>query len=81
MNIRGRIRNGVVELEGEVSLPDGTEVVVSCPDAPSGGVKGAAPTRKGRRLALPLVPSRRPGSVDVTAERIAELLDEADVRA
>jgi hypothetical protein len=29
-----------------------------------------------RRVELPLVPSARPGSVDLTAERIGEILDE-----
>ncbi|MBT4863839.1 MAG: hypothetical protein HON53_01790, partial [Planctomycetaceae bacterium] len=69
-------RNGVIELEDGLSLPDGTEVLVS-------SVVSHA-TKSGReihRVTLPLVPSKRPGSVELTAERIAELLDEADVSA
>lgn len=74
MNIPGRVKNGVVVLEDGRILPEGSAVTVSCPDElhpPSNGRK--------RRVSLPLVPSDRPGSVSLTAERVAELLDEADV--
>ncbi len=73
MEIRGRIRNGVVVLEGEPSLPEGTMVTVRSPDAPS-----TEPPENHRRVALPMVRSDRPGHRRLTAERVAGLLDEDD---
>ena len=76
MEIQGRVQNGVVVLEGEVPLPEGTVVTVSYPGAP--------PTQSPdphRRVALPMVRSDRPGSRQLTAERIAELLEDDDVSA
>jgi hypothetical protein len=73
MTIPGHVRGGVVVLDGEATLPDGTPVSV---------VSRAAPVirvaKQQRPVVLPLVPSDRPGSVDLTAERIAEILDEQD---
>jgi hypothetical protein len=74
MEIPGRVQNGVVVLEGEVTLPEGTPVNVVPRAKP---VIHVAKTR--RRVALPLVRSGRPGSVRLTAERIAELLEEEDL--
>lgn len=73
MVIPGRIKNGVVILDGGPSLPDGTVVSVSC-DLP-------APEKppSGARVTFPLVRSKRPGTLHLTAERVAELLDEEDV--
>lgn len=74
MNIRGRVKDGVVVFEDGPVLPEGSVVTVSCPDEvhpPSNG--------QTRRVQLPLVASDRPGSVSLTAERVAELLGEADV--
>ncbi len=73
MVIPGRVHNGVVVLEGEVSLPEGAEVVVSCGRAPS-----AQPTTPGQRVEFPLVHSEHPGTLNLTNERIAEILDEED---
>jgi len=75
MEIRGRVHNGVVVLEGELRLPEGTEVIVS---------SGAAPETKPvgeQRIEFPLVRSRRPGSLHLTGQRIAEFLEEDDVPA
>ncbi len=75
METRGRVHNGVVVLEGELRLPEGTEVVVS---------SGAAPETKPvgeRRIEFPLVRSRGPGSLHLTGQRIAEFLEEDDVPA
>jgi len=74
MEIPGRVRSGVVVLEGGASLPEGAAVIVSCPDAVL-----APASRPARRVELPLVLSKHPGSVLLTAERVAELLDEAHV--
>ncbi len=73
MEIRGRIRNGVVVMEGEWSLPEGTMVTVSYPDAPS-----TEPPETHRRVALPLVRSDRPGHCRLTAEDVAGLLEAED---
>ena len=74
MEIRGRIHNGVVVLEGSPPLPEGALVTVSFPA--SGSLTPHGPRK---RVQLPLVPSKRPGSVDLTAEKIAEFLGDDDV--
>jgi hypothetical protein len=76
MEIRGRVHNGVVVLDGETQLPEGAVVSVSYP-VPSSVV----PADSRRRVQLPLVPSDKPGSLKLTNERIAELLDDDDVPA
>lgn len=76
MNIPGRVRSGVVVLDGGASLPEGTPVTVSCADE---AVAGAS--RPARRVELPLISSKHPGTLPLTAERVAELLDDAHVSA
>jgi hypothetical protein len=76
MEIRGRVHNGVVILEGEMSLPEGTIVTVSYTESPA-----TLPPESGHRVQFPLVKSDRPGSLDLTADRIAELWDEDDFSA
>ena len=71
MDIPGHISNGVVVLEGGYALPEGTAVVVSCPTPVESQPKG--------RIELPLVSSDHPGSVQLTAERIADILEQEDV--
>ncbi|HUY88607.1 MAG TPA: hypothetical protein VMV10_07730 [Pirellulales bacterium] len=73
MQIRGRIKNGVVILEGRPSLPEGAEVTVLFVD-PSTAEKPKV------RVKFPLVRSKLPGSVRLTADRVAELLEEDDER-
>ena len=41
MEIRGRVHNGVVVLEGELPLPEGTEVIVSSGAAPRQSQSGS----------------------------------------
>ena len=74
MEIQGRVHHGVVVLEGEPELPEGMVVTVSFPNPPP-------PERPDvrQRISLPLVLSD--GSLRLTAERIAEILDEDDVSA
>jgi hypothetical protein len=74
MKIRGRVQNGVVILEDGHSLPEGAIVSVSYPISPE-----ATPPESAHRVQFPLVPSDRPGSVNLTAERIAELLYDDDL--
>jgi hypothetical protein len=76
MEVQGRVYNGVVVLEGGLSLPEGTLVTVSYPAA-----LPTEPPKMRRPVQLPLVRSDRPGSHRLTAERIAELLEEEDVPA
>ena len=71
MVISGHVQNGVVVLDGGRTLPEGQHVFISVPPQPS-----ASSTT---RVTLPLIPSQQPGLIDLTAERVAELLDEGDV--
>lgn len=73
MDVPARVHNGVVVLEGGVSLPEGAAVRVSYRKDPTLHI---SPIQK--RVELPLVKSDRPGSVALTNERIAEILDEQD---
>jgi hypothetical protein len=72
MNLQGRVHNGVVILDGGMLLPEGTVVAVSI--APT--VKPAQPKE---RIEFPLVRSATPGSLNLTGDRIAEILEEVDV--
>ncbi len=74
MKIRGRVHNGVVVLEDGATLPEGAMVTVSC-DVVLVPKKAA----KGKRIQFPLVHSEHPGSLDLTSERIAEILEEEDL--
>ncbi len=74
MNIRGHVQNGVVILDGLPHLPEGAVVTVLYPIAQT--VESGSPRR---RIRLPLVRSRQPGTIQLTPERIAELLDDVDV--
>ena len=73
MVIPGRVHNGVVVLESGPALPEGAAVTVSYPAR-----AGAEPVVDKRRIQVPLVRSERPGSVQLTGERIAAILDEED---
>jgi len=73
MVIRGRVHNGVILLEGGPALPEGASVTVTCLEPVS-----AKKTVKKRRIQVPLVRTRRPGSVKLSGARIAEILDEED---
>ncbi|HET6884359.1 MAG TPA: hypothetical protein VFI31_29675 [Pirellulales bacterium] len=74
MEIPGRVQNGVVVLEGAATLPEGTKVTV-CYHARA----DAGPQPPKRRIEVPLVKTDEPGTVHLTAQRIAEILDEQDV--
>lgn len=72
MELRGRVIDGVMVLDGGATLPEGTVVIVSCEPA-------AKRAGKKRRVVLPLVKSEHPGSLLLTNECIARLLEEEDV--
>lgn len=74
MELRGRIQNGVVVIEGGPVLPEGTEVTVVCV-----GPGGPASSVPKQRIHLPLVACQKPGSVNLTGPMIAEILDAEDV--
>ncbi len=76
MEMRGRIHNGVVVLDGEPGLPEGALVSVLYPVAPA-----ASPPGSSERVHFPLVPSNRPGTLELTNDRIAELWEDDDVSA
>jgi hypothetical protein len=63
----------VVVLEGGAKLPEGAAVRVSYRVGP---VIHVSPVRQ--PVQLPLVKTGRPGSVALTNDRIAEILDEQD---
>jgi hypothetical protein len=72
MVVLGRVQNGVVVLEGESALPEGAVVTVSYGEQPAKKTNGQA------RVEVPLVKTGRPGSVQLSGGRIAEILDEED---
>lgn len=74
MDIPGRIQGGVVVLEGGASLPEGTSVIVSCFSP-----QGAAQSPNLNRIQVPLVHTDRPATVNLTGDRVAELLENEDV--
>ena len=76
MEIQGRVQNGLVVLDGGVSLPEGVCVSVLYP-VPS----RAKPVDAKRRIQLPLVHCDQPGSVHLTGQRIADILDAEDASA
>jgi hypothetical protein len=69
MEIPGRVKNGVVILEDETMLADGTPVTVVYPR-----VRIRRKPGKKKRVKFPLVRSEHPGSLHLTNERIAEIL-------
>jgi hypothetical protein len=73
MEIPGRVQNGVVVLEGGAVLPEGTAVTVHFAGP---GVVG--PSVGKQRIQVPLVRTGQPGSVNLTGELIAEILDAED---
>ena len=76
MEIQGRVHHGVVVLEGEPELPEGMVVTVSFPDPPH-----LEPPAPRQRVSLPLIGSDRPGSLRLTAERVAEILEDDEFSA
>lgn len=76
MEISGRVQNGVVVFDGSSSLPEGAVVTVKVRQQP---VIRVAKDQKG--VEFPLIPSAAPGSVKLTNEMIAEILDAEDAPA
>lgn len=76
MDVSGHVQNGVVVLDGGVVLPEGAVVRVLCSAGPTIRV---APVRK--RAQLPVVKTGQPGSLGLTNERIAEILEAEEIEA
>ena len=74
MVLHGTVHNGVIVIDDNAPLPEGTRVIVSCALSES-----TTPHPAKTRIQLPLVTSAQPGSLRLTGERIAELLEESDV--
>jgi hypothetical protein len=74
MIIPGKVINGVVVLPAGSSVPEGADVSISY-DAPP----QARPDVPKKRVQVPLVHTGKPGTVNLTSERLAEILDEKDV--
>jgi len=73
MHYPGRVEKGVVVLEGEAKLPEGARVAVSYPVAPR-----IHTSLVQRPVTLPIFDYEGPPDIDVTNDRIAEILDRDD---
>ena len=76
MEVAGRIQNGVVVFDTPIALPEGAAVTVTLRTTPVIRV-----AKIQRRVEFPLILSSDPGSIPLTNQRIAEVLDEEDVEA
>ena len=74
MQTQGVVQNGTIVIDGGLALPDGTRVIVSISPAPESN----EPKSPSQRVQLPLVHCDQPGSVHLTNEGIAEILDAED---
>jgi hypothetical protein len=75
LNILGRVENGVVVLEGPMKLPEGAQVLVST-RTPS--IHTAATQRP---VQLPIFEHDGPSDIELTNDRIAEILTCEDASA
>ncbi len=73
MRIPGTIRDGKVVIEEQFALPEGTHVFVVMADA--------AGIAKSATVEFPLKKASMPGSLKLSNQRIAELLDDEDLSA
>ncbi len=76
MIIQGHVQNGVVVFDEAVTLPEGAAVTVTLRTTT---VIHVSPIRQ--RVQLPLVKSDQPGTLDLTNDRIAEILEAEDIEA
>jgi hypothetical protein len=73
MVVLGRVQNGVIVLDGDSALPEGAVVTISYGEPP------AKQSSVGNsRIQVSLVHTGRPGTVQLTGERIAKILDNED---
>jgi hypothetical protein len=76
MEVQGVVQNGVIVLDGSVSLPEGAIVTVTLRSGPEIRV-----AKNPQRVEFPIFPSNAPGSIPLTNEQIAETLDEEDIES
>jgi hypothetical protein len=74
MILTGRVENGVVILNDPLALPNGAEVTVIAPTA-----KPISPSSAQKRVKLPLVPSSQPGSLKLSNDDVAALLEQDEI--
>lgn len=79
MTLIGHSRDGVIVLDGGVTLPDGTPVAVVPSRSPRvetlpNGCRILRFSTPGHRVQLPLVASANPGSIRLTPEQMDDLL-------
>ncbi|MEO8166220.1 MAG: hypothetical protein ABI619_12575 [Betaproteobacteria bacterium] len=73
MEIQGVVQNGVVVLDAAAALPEGAVVIVTYRAAPV--IRVASNPKP---VVLPIFDSGEPGTIDLTNDRIAEILDQED---
>lgn len=73
MEILGRVHNGMIVFDSAPSLPEGAAVRVVYPAA-----KVESPPIKRHRIRLPIVHCDKPGTIELTGEQVAEILDAED---
>jgi len=76
METQGVVQNGVVVFEGPIPFPEGTKVSVAACTHPIDQVE-----RERKRVEFPIYSSDNPGSIELTNERIAEILEEEDIES
>jgi hypothetical protein len=74
MELLGRVNHGVIIPVGDMQLPEGTTVRIVYEPQP-----GEPQKKTGRPVVFPLVESDKPGSLHLTNEMIADILDEDDL--
>lgn len=73
MQVSGRVQNGVVVFEQPNALPDGAAVVVTYREKPV-----IRFSDNPRPVVLPIFDSDQPGTLDLTNDQIADILDQED---
>jgi hypothetical protein len=77
MTLLGHVRNGVVVLDGDPALPDGTPVTVTVPDpVPPAPSEPRLVLEPGK---LPFVTGGAPGTWTLTNEMIGQIVLEEDL--
>jgi hypothetical protein len=76
MEMQGHVHNGVVVLDTGLPLPEGARVLVSV--LPAAAAESTIECVPGR---LPVVHGGAPGSLNLTNQRIWEILDDEDAQA
>jgi hypothetical protein len=74
MVLHGQVKNGSIIMSENAVLPEGAEVTVIVPSLE----RTSSDRIKRSPGGLPVVPSKHPGTVNLTSERVAELLEADD---